>query len=65
MTHARLTISAALLVAVGAGTAASLIGAASHSSMNDLAAPALLIAGLLAFGLGSLVFAPGRGRRRS
>jgi hypothetical protein len=68
MTHARLStlLSAALLAATGAGTAATHIGASLNTShWGELTTPALLVAGLIAFGLGSIVFTPRRGRRRS
>lgn len=63
MTHASLSrlLSAALLLCIGAGLAATLVGFASHASnWGELTTPALLVAGLVAFGLGSLVFAPRR-----
>lgn len=65
MTANRLAVllSAGLLTAVGAGTAATLIGATLNTAhWGELTTPALLVAGLLAFGLGSLVFTPRRNR---
>lgn len=58
-----LALSVLLLAAIGSGTAATLIGASLNTHhWGELTTPALLVAGLLAFGLGSLVFT--RPRRR-
>jgi hypothetical protein len=45
-------------------TFVTLLGAGQNTRYwGELTTPALLVAGLLAFGLGSLVFAPTRRRR--
>lgn len=60
----RTLIAAGLLVVIGTATAASLTAAAGHTrNWGELTTPALLVAGLLAWGLGTLAFSPPRRRR--
>lgn len=60
-----LLLSAAVLFVIGVGTATTLLGAEQNTHYwGELTTPALLVAGLLAFGLGTLAFTPTTRRRR-
>jgi hypothetical protein len=57
-------VHAALLFLVGTGTAVTLLGAGQNTHYwGELTTPALLLGGLLAFGLGTLAFTPRRRHR--